>query len=100
MKKRKETNQKLKGQKLKQGFTNIFELPKEITLNLPLVTIIGNDELNIENYKGIIEYTDDIIRINTTCGVIKIIGRKLEIKQITAESMKISGVINNFEYLL
>ena len=31
-----------------------FDLPKDVVLNLPKITIIGNNEIIIENHKGII----------------------------------------------
>lgn len=96
-KKQKEKIQKIN---LKEKVTNIFELPKEIVLNLPLVTIIGSQEMLIENYKGIIEYSEIKIRINTSCGVLKIEGKKLFINQMTKENLKITGKITTFEYLL
>lgn len=96
-KKQKEKIQKIN---LKQKVTNIFELPKEIVLNLPLVTIIGSQEMLVENYKGIIEYSEIKIRINTSCGVLKIEGKKLLINQMTKENLKITGKITTFEYLL
>ena len=85
---------------IKQTLTNMLDLPKEITMNLPLISIIGNEELFIENYKGVIEYTEEKIRVNTACGVLKIDGRKLFLKQITAESITITGNIGGLEYLI
>jgi len=91
---------KINKNNIKNKFTQALELPKEIVLNLPLITITGKEELTIENYKGIIEYSDDKLRINTSCGVVKIEGSKLTIKQITEENMFITGKITRFEYLL
>ena len=85
---------------IKQTLTNIFDLPKEITMNLPLISIIGNEELFIENYKGVIEYTEEKIRLNTACGILKVDGRKLFLKQITAENITITGNILSMEYLV
>ena len=86
-------------QKKKKKLVNTLELPKEIIFNLPLITIVGNEEINIENYKGVIEYSPEKIRINTECGVLKINGEKLSFKQITAENIIVTGVIQTLEYL-
>lgn len=72
-------------------------MPKEILLDLPLITIVGSKEMSIENFKGIVEYTDDCIRVNTGAGVLKVQGRKLLLKQITSEIINISGVIKSVE---
>ena len=85
-------------QNIKKKLVNTLELPKEIIFNLPLITIVGNEEINIENYKGVIEYSPEKIRINTECGVLKINGEKLSFKQITAENIIVTGIIQTLEY--
>ena len=42
---------------------SLLELPKEITTNQPKITIIGFEEMLIENYKGILEYENFYIRL-------------------------------------
>jgi len=86
--------------KIRTKLTDMLELPKEVILNLPLISIIGSEEISIENYKGIVEYTSERIRINTSCGVLKIEGRNMILKQITSENMLIKGNILKFEYLV
>ncbi len=86
--------------KLKSKVTAMLELPKEIVLNLPHISIIGSEEINIENYKGVIEYTEQLIRINTSSGILRLTGKKLCIRQITDENIKITGVLGALEYLL
>ena len=86
-------------QNIKKKLVNTLELPKEIIFNLPLITMVGNEEINIENYKGVIEYSPEKIRINTECGVLKINGEKLSFKQITAENIIVTGTIQTLEYL-
>ncbi|MDR2939978.1 MAG: sporulation protein YqfC [Clostridiales bacterium] len=84
---------------IKKLFSSMFELPKEIILNLPLITLVGSEEMSVENYKNIIEYTEEKIRVNTSCGVIKIEGSKLSIKQITQEKLYVIGKITGVGYL-
>jgi sporulation protein YqfC len=88
------------GRSLKTKVTKLFELPKEIILNLPLITVTGNEEINIENYKGVIEYTEERVRINTSCGVLRIEGKRLLLKQMTSELMTVTGAVSRIEYLL
>ena len=44
---------------------SLLELPKEITTNQPKITIMGFEEMLIENYKGILEYEDFYIKLAT-----------------------------------
>ena len=43
----------------------VLEIPKEISSSEPKITIIGFNEMLIENYKGILEYQEFYIRIST-----------------------------------
>lgn len=90
----------LAGKGLKRNMTKALELPKEVVLNLPLLSLVGREELTIENYKGIIEYSDGRIRINTNVGIIKIEGRSLFLQHITAENIVITGKLEKFEFLV
>ena len=81
------------GKNVKRKLTEVFELPKESVLNIPYLTMIGREEIVIENYKGIIEYNENIVRINTGIGVLVIEGRNLLLKNILIECIVITGTI-------
>ena len=87
-----------KQDKVKREVTAALALPKEIVLNLPLITLYGNEELNLENYKGVVEYTGERIRISTSKGILKIEGRNLLLKQVTSENISVTGGIMRIEY--
>ena len=53
-------------------------LPKDVVLGVPILTLTGHYEVNIENYRGILEYTEQLIRINVRSGQIRITGKSLE----------------------
>ncbi len=84
--------------KLKEKFTEILELPKEIVLDMPKLTMLGNGDLIIENYKGIVEYDEDVLRVNTTSGIIKVKGINIYIKEITSDSIMVYGDILSLEF--
>ncbi len=88
-----------KAEDIKKKIGAMMELPKEIMLNLPLISMIGNEEVMIENYKGIIEYTDERVRISTTAGIFRIEGKSLCLKQITSENIAVTGSIVKLEYI-
>lgn len=84
---------------MKEKMTEILELPKEVVLNMPKLTMLGNGNLIIENYKGVVEYDDNCVRVNTTSGIIKISGEKLVIKEITSEDIMVDGWVSSMEFL-
>jgi sporulation protein YqfC len=84
---------------VKRGLSAALALPKEIVLNLPLISLIGSEELMIENYKGVVEYSDEKIRINTSAGILVIEGKKLLLKQITSDNIAVTGRVKRLEFI-
>ena len=87
-----------KSYKLKEKISDTFELPKDIVLDVSKIIIIGTGQITVENHKGIIEYSEELIRLNTGSGIIKLCGRKLVIKTIFQEEITITGEITNIEF--
>ncbi|NLK33935.1 MAG: sporulation protein YqfC [Gracilibacteraceae bacterium] len=84
--------------KLKENISNTFELPKDIVLDVSKIIIIGTGQVTVENHKGIIEYSEEIIRINIGSSVMKLCGKNLSIKTILQEEITITGEITNIEF--
>ena len=83
---------------LRNRITDVTGMPKDVLLGVPIVTITGQTEAFIENYRGILEYTDQLIRVQTKVGRIHITGRKLQIEHYSNDEMKIVGHITMIEY--
>ena len=75
-----------------------LDLPKDLMLGLPKLIFTGTHELFIENYRGIVEYSDTVIRLNTSECPIKVSGRSLGIKNIAAEEITLCGNIKSLEF--
>lgn len=75
-----------------------FDLPKDIIMNLPKITIIGDSEITIENHKGIILFERSIIKINTKAKIINIEGENFEILYIGESTITISGKFKSISY--
>ena len=85
---------------IKKKMTDILDLPKEVILNLPIISIVGNEEMHIENYKGILEYDNERIRIYTSNGILKLEGRGLFLRAMTTEEIVVKGTILKMEFLV
>ncbi len=83
---------------LKARIADASGVPKDVVLGVPLVTVIGQNEVCVENYRGILEYTDKLIRIQTKLGKIHVLGRALQIQYYNNDEMKITGHIATIEY--
>ncbi len=76
-----------------------LKLPKDTMLGACIVTMTGNREAFIENYKGILEYTTESIVLQGKNSKICFEGKKLSIDYYTNEDMKISGSIEAVRYV-
>lgn len=83
--------------KRKNKINQMLEMPREIDNKEPKITIISFDEMFIENYKGISEYEEFFIKIETEVGTININGYNLTLEQITDEDIGIKGTIKSIE---
>lgn len=75
----------------------ILELPKEVYSNIPKIIITGFDEMIIENFKGILEYEEFFVRINTYIGIVSINGYKLNLENMTNDDIKVTGKIESID---
>ena len=75
----------------------ILEIPKEVCSDIPKVIMTGFDEIIIENFKGILEYEDYFVRINTHIGIININGFNLNLENMTNDDIKVTGKIESMD---
>lgn len=82
----------------REKMVNGLELPKDLMLGAAIVTVTGQREVLITNYKGILEYEDSFIRVQTKNCRITVTGARLAIEYYTNEEMKITGFIHDIQY--
>ena len=83
---------------INQSVVRAFDLPAALAYGSVLVSVTGQNELLIENYRGILEYKDEHIRIQAKDCRILIVGKQLKIEYYTNEEMKIKGFIEQILY--
>lgn len=85
--------------KVRQLMTEILELPKDLVLDLPRMTLVGNVQLTLENHRGVILYTDTHIRVAVARGEIVVAGKKLTLRSILSDEIIVDGTISNVSYI-
>ncbi len=88
-----------KREKKAQHIAVALDLPLDVICDIPRSEIMGNSEINIENIRGILDYNESSIKINTTVGIIKIDGDELFIESISDESALVKGRIIRIEFV-
>ncbi len=79
-------------------FDKLFDIPEELSKDIPKVTILDFNRMLIENYKCILEYQDFFIRIKMSTGLININGFKLIMNEMTKDDLIITGTIESVDY--
>ena len=88
-----------KGMKFEMSkFDKLFEIPEELTNDVPKVTVVGFNRMLIENYKCVLEYQSVFIRIKMHNGLINITGLDLQMNEMTSDDLIITGTIDSIEF--
>ncbi len=73
----------------------ILDMPLDMIKDCSRMTVIGNESILIENYKGIIEYEENLIRLSNN---INVLGCDLNIEEITDDDILITGKVKTIEF--
>lgn len=76
---------------------NLTGLPMDLINKGYRVYNFGGKSVYIENYKNIINYTNQAIVLKLNKGVLKIQGQDLSIKELNLSTLVINGTINSVE---
>lgn len=77
----------------------MLDIPAEAIAGVMRIEIIGAREFFIENHKGILEYTDAEIKINAGKHILRVVGSRLAVSSMTANELKLTGDIQNIEFI-
>ena len=76
-----------------------LEMSPDTVVTMPYVSFCGNREFEIEGHSGIIEYTDEILRISCREYEIKITGRNMEMSYFSADHIRINGIFKDMAFV-
>ena len=77
---------------------SVLQLPAAVIAGVAHMEVSENHEVVLEGCGGIIEYTDDDVRVKTGKSITKFNGKNLEIKCIQIDSLIIKGFITSIEF--
>lgn len=81
-----------------QKLARVLELPADIVMDIPRVTLLGNQQLLVENHRGIVEYSPAVIRINLNNGAMTVKGKELVLGNLQLEQILIEGKVEEIKY--
>ena len=69
--------------------------PREVTSNVPCVTLTGRELLHVEQHKGLVDYEPDNIVLRTAAGLMRIGGAGMLFRPYNAQEAVIAGRIDS-----
>ena len=78
---------------------NSCQLPKDVILGASIISITGNRDLLIENFKNIIKFQPELLIVQCKKYQIYITGKNLIIEIYTKEELKVVGEISEIKFL-
>ncbi|WP_027407845.1 sporulation protein YqfC [Anoxybacteroides tepidamans] len=86
-------------QQVRNWLTNQLELPADLVMDLPRITMIGHIHIYIENHRGLLTFSDKELRLLLKQGQLLVRGEQFVIKTILPEEILLEGKINHVIYL-
>jgi sporulation protein YqfC len=85
--------------KWNQFTAKILDLPQDVVQDLPRITMIGNVQLYVENHRGVLHFSSEILKLELTKGKLEVYGKQLVIRAILSEEVFIEGLIDDVKYI-
>ncbi|MDQ0339637.1 sporulation protein YqfC [Caldalkalibacillus uzonensis] len=87
-------------QKLKRWAAGVLDIPQDVILDMPRITMIGPLQMYVENHQGVLLFNHNELRLLlSNKGQLLVRGEKLVIRQILPEEILLEGHIRHVQYL-
>jgi sporulation protein YqfC len=87
------------GQRVRNWMANKMDLPQDVMMDLPRITMIGQIHIYVENHRGLLSFTDKELRLLLKQGQLLIKGKGFVIKTILPEEILLEGKIDQVIYI-
>ncbi|KFN10110.1 sporulation protein YqfC [Paenibacillus macerans] len=84
--------------KIRKWTVDALDLPSDLVYDLPRLTLIGGQQLYIENHRGVVNFSPEELHLALSQGTLEVEGKELVIKAIMPEEVVIEGRIFGIKY--
>lgn len=75
-----------------------LDLPADVVMDIPKIIVTGDLEITIENHRGILAFDQDMVKVNSRVGAIRVEGKSFEILYIGGSTITIKGRFKSISY--
>jgi sporulation protein YqfC len=94
-----ESKEKRRKEGLLEKASVLLDLPGDTVAGLPCLELIGDRELRMENYRGILSCSKEEIHVDGGKWVLRIQGQDLEIRAMRERELLITGWLDRIELM-
>ena len=88
-----------KKQPAAERFTKALDIPLDVMLDLPKIEFSGRSGVTVENFRGILDYCENCLKVNTRIGIVEISGENIVIESITDEEVVVNGHFSGMRFI-
>ena len=74
-----------------------LDLPGGIAAGVPVMELTGNRQLVMEQHRGVLSYSTELVEINAGNMVVRVTGTQLQLVAMTETDLRIDGHIGRVE---
>ncbi|WP_100406753.1 sporulation protein YqfC [Bacillus solitudinis] len=86
-------------QQMQSWMTKQLQLPADVMMDLPRITMIGQLHIYIENHHGVLRFSNQELRLLLKQGQLLIKGDHFVIKTILPEELLLEGRIDHVQFI-
>ncbi|MBT9153903.1 MAG: hypothetical protein DDT37_00176 [Firmicutes bacterium] len=79
--------------RLRRLLDSVLDLPQDVFLDLPRITVIGCEEVSIENPRGVLHFSDTELVVELAHRVLRIAGENLSLRTIQTGGIVVTGKV-------
>ena len=84
--------------KLQANLGSALDIPQDVLQDIPKITLVGNLQVWIENHTGLIEYSAEKVRVNTSLGLLTVSGSDFILVQLLPTEIKLEGKLQQIRF--
>ena len=75
-----------------------FDLPQEALTGAVRITLTGRRRATVEYHRGLVGYSPELVEISADRGSVRILGTRLELRAMDAQTLVVTGHLTAVEY--
>jgi len=84
---------------IRRGLTEALDLPADVLLDEPTVSVEGKRRLTVDNHKGVEEFDGEKLTVKTSIGALRVSGSSLVLEDLGCGSLLLTGTIRSIEWM-